>query len=168
MQRLWAPWRMDYILAAKQKDCFLCEMIQSDRDRDNLLLQRRQHSLVVMNRYPYNNGHCMVAPYRHVAELHELNDAERLELMQATSVCVATLKQVMRCDGANVGINLGEAAGAGLREHLHIHIVPRWEGDTNFMPVLAATKVMPQALFELYDQLLPYFPATKPLTTDAS
>ena len=168
MQRLWAPWRMDYILAAKQPGCFLCDPIHAEQDREYLVLQRRQHSFTIMNRYPYNNGHCMVVPYRHVASLSDLVDEELLELMQATRDCVTILRDTMRLDGANVGINLGEAAGAGLEEHLHIHIVPRWQGDTNFMPVLAATKVMPQALYELYDQLHPAFQRHSPPPTDSA
>ena len=148
---------MEYILAAKQPGCFLCDMIQADQDRDNLILRRFETVFVVMNRYPYNNGHCMVAPYRHLSDMTKLTDAESLALMQAVQFTLRALKVALKADGFNVGINLGKIAGAGLEEHLHIHIVPRWNGDTNFMPVLADTKVMPQALFELYDQLAPHF-----------
>lgn len=162
MQHVWAPWRMEYILASKQAGCFLCEAAHANADRDLLVLRRQQHSFVILNRYPYTNGHCMVAPYRHVSELSALEDAELLELMQAVRDCVTILRQTMGIHGANVGINLGAAAGAGLAEHLHIHIVPRWQGDTNFMPVLADTRIMPQSLLQNYDQLLPAFQADQP------
>ncbi len=157
MKRLWAPWRMDYILANRKPGCFLCDMLQEERDRDNLILQRVEHAFVVMNKYPYNNGHLMIAPYRHVSLMEDLTDDEALALMQTTQHTLRILKSVIRPDGFNVGINLGKAAGAGLEEHLHIHVVPRWNGDTNFMPVLSDTKVMPEALFALYDRLLPAF-----------
>ncbi len=157
MKRIWAPWRMPYILDSKQPGCFLCDMIQEDRDRDNLMLLRGEHAFIVMNKYPYNNGHLMVAPYRHISTMEALNDEESLALMNLTRMAVRVLQSVVKAEGLNIGINLGKVAGAGLEEHLHMHIVPRWHGDTNFMPVLADTKVMPQALFELYDQLLPAF-----------
>lgn len=157
MKRIWAPWRMEYILAAKRPGCFLCEMVQEERDRDNLLLYRGENAFVVMNKYPYNNGHLMIAPYRHLSLMEELNDDELLDLMQLTQRAIGVLKARIRPDGFNVGINLGKVAGAGLEEHLHVHIVPRWSGDTNFMPVFSDTKVMPQALHEMYDQLLPAF-----------
>ncbi len=157
VNQLWAPWRMEYILASKQAGCFLCDAAQAEVDKDHLVLQRRQHTFTLLNRYPYTNGHCMTVPYRHISELSDLTDAEQLELMQATRDCVTILRQTMGIHGANVGINLGEAAGAGLAEHLHIHIVPRWQGDTNFMPVMADTRVMPQSLLDTYDQLLPAF-----------
>ena len=148
---------MEYILTAKQPGCFLCDMIHADQDRDHLILKRFDAVFVVMNRYPYNNGHCMVAPYRHLSAMEDLTDNESLALMQAVQFTLRALKVALKADGFNVGVNLGKIAGAGLEEHLHIHIVPRWNGDTNFMPVLADTKVMPQALFELYDQLAPHF-----------
>lgn len=165
MKQLWAPWRMDYILAEKRPGCFLCDAIHSNEDRDNLVIQRRQHCFVIMNRYPYNNGHVMIVPYRHVAAMDDLEDSEMLEIMQTTRDCIDILRQEMRIHGANVGVNLGEAAGAGLKEHLHVHVVPRWHGDTNFMPVLGDTKVMPQALIEVFDQLQPAFQSAYPLST---
>lgn len=151
---------MEYILAAKEPGCFLCTMIDDDQDRDHLILKRGPLSFTVMNRYPYNNGHCMVAPYRHVASMEELNDDEALDVVHGVRNATRVLKSVVQADGFNVGINLGKAAGAGLEEHLHVHVVPRWTGDTNFMPVMANTKVMPQALFELFDQLQPHFQET--------
>lgn len=157
MKRIWAPWRMHYILDSKQSGCFLCDMIQKDQDREHLILLRTEHVFVVMNKYPYNNGHLMVTPYRHVARMEDVTDDEALGLMQQTRDAVRALKTVISPDGFNIGINLGKTAGAGLEDHLHVHIVPRWNGDTNFMPVLAETKVMPQSLLDTYDQLLPAF-----------
>lgn len=152
---------MDYILAAKEPGCFLCDMIQHENDRESLILERREHSLVVFNKYPYNNGHLMVAPYRHVSSLDDVTDEEALDFMQATRRSSRILRDRLHADGFNIGINLGKAAGAGLEDHLHIHIVPRWNGDTNFMPVTAETKVIPQSMRELHDQLYPAFQAEK-------
>ena len=157
MKQVWAPWRIDYILGPKEGGCFLCELIAADQDRQHHVLQRGQTCVVVMNRYPYTGGHLMVAPYRHVAEVEHLTTVERTELMDLTSRSVEVLRKVMHPQGFNLGINLGAAAGAGLKDHLHQHIVPRWVGDTNFMPVLGGTTVIPQALDELYDALRPHF-----------
>ncbi len=153
MKPLWAPWRMDYIRQPKQGGCFLCDMFRAAADRENLIVRRGPTCAIVMNRFPYNNGHLMVAPYRHFPDLAGLNDGERLELMHLIEKGVEALKAAVRPDGFNIGINLGRVAGAGLDTHLHLHIVPRWNGDTNFMPVLADTKVIPQTLEELRDQL---------------
>lgn len=157
MKRIWAPWRMEYILQARQPGCFLCDMIPSDADRDHLVLKRGEQGVVVMNRYPYNNGHLMIAPYRHVDAPESLSKEESAELWSLTTLSLRVLKETIRPDGFNVGINLGKVAGAGLEEHLHVHLVPRWNGDTNFMPVLADTKVMPQGLWDLWDRLKPAF-----------
>ncbi len=148
---------MEYILAEKQPGCFLCDMLTADQDRENLILLRQELVFILLNRYPYINGHCMIAPYRHVSDLEELTEAESAAVMDATQLCVGVLKSALCPDGLNVGINLGKVAGAGLEEHLHVHVVPRWSGDTNFMSVTAHTKVMPQSLFDLYDQLHPHF-----------
>lgn len=144
---------MKYILGSKEKGCFLCDMLPSAQDAENLILKRGKTCFIVMNRYPYNNGHLMVCPLRHVDTLGGLTADERAEMMELTSESVELLQKVVRPDGFNIGINLGEAAGAGLKDHIHMHIVPRWNGDTNFMPVLGKTKVIPQALHELRDQL---------------
>ncbi len=157
MKRIWAPWRMEYILQPKSKGCFLCEGFTDDQDRDRLILRRGTHCAIMMNRYPYNNGHLMVAPLRHIDRLEELTDSESAELMHFTQASIRVLRQYMKPDGFNVGLNLGEAAGAGLKEHLHQHIVPRWSGDTNFMPAIGETKVMPQSLGDVYEGLLPLF-----------
>lgn len=153
MQRLWAPWRMEYILKSRAEGCFLCEIAQSGEDQKNLVLRRGAACLLLLNRYPYNNGHLMVAPYRHADTLEVLNDQERLELMSLAAAACTALNKAVHPDGFNIGINLGTPAGAGLKDHLHLHIVPRWEGDTNFMPVLAEVKVIPQALDDLWRQL---------------
>ncbi len=154
MDRLWAPWRINYVSEAdKEADCFLCEAARSDQDREKLVLWRGEHSLCLLNRWPYNNGHLMVAPLEHKADLGDLADEELLEQLHMLVRCKSNLTAVMRPDGFNVGLNLGAAAGAGLAGHMHWHIVPRWEADTNFMPVLADTKVIPQSLESLWDLL---------------
>ena len=154
---IWAPWRIEYIRGEKEQGCFLCRMFAEENDRDNLLLWRGETCAVVMNRYPYTSGHLMVTPYRHLENLSDLDAAERAEMMDLTIRAVEVLKAELRPDGLNLGFNLGAAAGAGLKDHIHQHIVPRWTGDTNFMPVLADVRVMPQALLEQYDILRPLF-----------
>ncbi len=155
MQRLWAPWRMDYIGQSRRRGCFLCRTFRADPDRDraHLVLQRGATCALIMNRYPYNNGHLMAAPYRHVAVLEALRPRESAELLALAARACRRLRAAMRAEGFNLGLNIGAAAGAGLKEHLHLHVVPRWNGDTNFMPVLADLKVIPQALLDLYDRL---------------
>jgi ATP adenylyltransferase len=148
---------MEYILRDREDGCFLCRLIQEEDDRENLVLKRGKHCFVVMNRYPYNNGHLMVCPYHHIDDLEKLKPEAFEELSLFTVLGIQALRSLMHPHGFNVGINLGEAAGAGLKEHIHQHIVPRWNGDTNFMPVVGNTKIIPQDLFELYDQLLPLF-----------
>lgn len=157
MNNIWAPWRIEYILAPKDGECFLCRKFAEQDDAKNHVLYRGPTCAVVMNRYPYTGGHLMVCPYRHVAELSDLTREERIELMDLTAKSLDVLRAVMRPDGFNVGFNIGQAAGAGLRDHLHQHIVPRWVGDTNIMPVLANVTVVPQALDELYARLYPAF-----------
>jgi len=151
MELLHAPWRIRYILAPKPPPgdgSLFTRIAQSSDDEANLVVARERSCFALLNRYPYNGGHLMVVPYRQVAELGDLTLQELTELMQLTQRCVAALKQVMNPDGFNIGLNLGRAAGAGIEEHLHLHVVPRWCGDTNFMPVLADTKVLPEALEE--------------------
>jgi ATP adenylyltransferase len=153
MKHIWAPWRIKYILGNAPETCFICEACSSNADREHLVLARGEHCLVIMNRYPYNNGHLMVAPKRHVGSLAETSPGEQREIMEWTIRCMEALRAVMKPDGFNVGINEGEVAGAGLRDHVHQHIVPRWGGDTNFMPVLGEAKVVPQSLESTWDQL---------------
>src|SRR5947209_7685470 len=154
MDPLWAPWRLAYIAIPKPPDaddaCFICRGLAEADDRANLIAYRGVHCAVVLNRFPYNNGHLMVAPNAHKGQLHELNDAEALEMQQVLARLVGVLNDVMRPEGYNIGLNLGRVAGAGLPGHLHWHLVPRWNGDTNFMPVVADVKVISQSLESLY------------------
>ncbi len=155
MKRLWAPWRARYISgmdAGQSPRCIFCE-IQGGDDRDKLILCRGRYCFVVMNLYPYNNGHLMVVPYRHVGELSELSDDERSELLHLAGRAVDAVREAMRADGFNLGINLGRAAGAGVEGHIHLHVVPRWNGDTNFMPVIGETKVISESLEDTYDKI---------------
>jgi ATP adenylyltransferase len=146
---------MEYILSDKQRGCFLCGMVHADTadDRANLLLHRGERAFLALNLYPYNNGHLMAASYHHVGTLEELSSADAGALMAMTTLGVRILRRAMEPQGFNVGINIGKAAGAGLVEHLHVHIVPRWNGDTNFMPVMAEVRTIPQHLWDTYDEL---------------
>jgi len=154
---LWAPWRIDYIRGEKEGVCFLCRIFAEKNDRENLLLYSGKTCAILMNRFPYNSGHLMVAPFRHIAGLDELTSEETLEMAALTARAVTVLREVMNPQGFNIGYNLGEAAGAGLKDHLHQHIVPRWSGDTNFMPVLGGPRVIPEALEATYDLLAEKF-----------
>ncbi len=161
MDHLWAPWRLSYVAAAKPAapptpgaiDCFLCRGVADSADRANLIVRRTPLSVVVLNKFPYNNGHLLVAPLAHKARLDELTPDELLDQQLTLRTMCAALERLMSPEGFNVGLNLGAAAGAGLPGHLHWHVVPRWNGDTNFMPVLADTKVIVQSLDTLYDRL---------------
>jgi len=155
METLHAPWRIEYILAPKPKlDASLFTNIaQSSDDEGNFVIARDRTCFALLNKYPYNGGHLMVVPYKEAADLNELTEAELADLWKLVRRCVNVLKQLMKADGFNIGINLGKVAGAGIVEHLHIHVVPRWNGDTNFMPVIANTTVLPQALSELAAKL---------------
>ena len=152
MERLWAPWRMTYINGiGKSGGCFLCAAAnETARDDENLVVWRNPDAFCVINRFPYNNGHLLVAPARHTGELADLTDGQRHAVLEGLILSKALLEKTMKPDGFNMGLNLGRVAGAGLLDHLHFHIVPRWDGDTNFMPVLADTKIMPQHLSDLY------------------
>ncbi len=144
---------MDYILGKKPERCVFCSEPEEDADERNFILHRDRLCYVIMNIYPYNNGHLMVIPYVHVEDLESLPDDVLSEMIVLTRECCAILRKAMNPKGFNVGLNVGEAAGAGIKEHLHMHIVPRWEGDTNFMAVMDDTRVMPQHLKETYDIL---------------
>jgi len=162
MDVLWAPWRMEYVLENdKSGDCIFCVDKGEDVDEleQRLILYAGKFSMVMMNRYPYNNGHLLLAPMKHTGELDDLEQEELSDLMKVTRSVISILKDVMNPDGFNVGINLGLVAGAGVEEHLHIHIVPRWNGDTNFMAVLGETRVIPEHLLETYRKLRPHFMA---------
>lgn len=154
MERLWAPWRMEYIRNAdKIEGCIFCLFPAEQEDQARLILLRGEHAFIILNAYPYSNGHLMVTPYRHTADLDDLSDEEMLELMHLTRRAVNLLKKAFRPDGFNIGINMGRVAGAGIADHVHIHVVPRWNGDTNFMPVLGDVRVMPESLEAVYRQL---------------
>ncbi|WP_010478794.1 HIT family protein [Thermococcus zilligii] len=153
MKTLWAPWRIEYIRSPKHKGCIFCDFPKENEDRERLILYRGEHSFVIMNNYPYNPGHVMIAPYRHVGKWEDLTDEELLEIMKLSQLMIKAIKKAMNPDGFNLGVNLGRVAGAGIDDHVHLHIVPRWNGDTNFMPVIADTKVIPESLKEAYDEL---------------
>jgi ATP adenylyltransferase len=157
MERIWAPWRIDYILNEKPSDCIFCVSSDQEQDRDRLILHRTGLSLVMLNRYPYNNGHMMIAPFRHTADMNELSIAEMLDLFAALRLCRNVLEKTAAPQGFNIGINLGKAGGAGVDDHIHIHIVPRWNGDTNFMSVISDVRIMPENLLNTYEKLLPGF-----------
>ena len=156
MEPLWAPWRMEFLGQEKPKGCIFCLFPAEEglaADRRNLIVARTAHSFAILNRYPYNNGHLMVIPRRHTAELEALADAELTDLHLLLRRSVSVLKRAYSPEGFNLGMNLGAVAGAGIADHLHYHLVPRWAGDTNFMPVLAATKVMVEHLTQSFDRL---------------
>ncbi|MFN3653560.1 MAG: HIT family protein [Armatimonadota bacterium] len=153
MERLWAPWRMAYIEVPPAQGCIFCTKPDAGDDRQQLILYRGEHCFIIMNLFPYNNGHLMVAPYRHTADLVSLSAEEQAEMMRLTRYCVRVLSEAMGPEGFNIGMNLGRTAGAGIADHLHMHVVPRWNGDTNFMPVLGETKVLPDALHGTYDKI---------------
>lgn len=167
-EQLWAPWRLGYILGEKSVSepcdpdsllpgadptCFLCQAVPDGDDRERMIVERGEHSITLLNRYPYNNGHLLIAPRRHVARLDELGDETEREVSQTISRMVAVLEKAMTPQGFNIGLNLGRAAGAGVPGHLHWHIVPRWIGDTNFMPTVAGVRTIPQALDALWEML---------------
>lgn len=157
MKRLWSPWRIKYILSPKSQNCVLCEKMADNRDRENYILYRSSKGCIMLNLYPYNSGHLMVVPLKHVPSLEQLNQEELLDLMNLTVKGIEALRSALKPEGFNIGINIGKAAGAGIEDHVHIHIVPRWEGDTNFMAVMAETKVIPELLDQTYDRLIGYF-----------
>ncbi|MCG2676001.1 HIT domain-containing protein [bacterium] len=154
MDIIWAPWRMKYIMGEKEKNCLFCRVAKEKKDEKNYLLFRGQKCFIILNTFPYNNGHLMVAPYRHLANLEDLNTEELSELMGLVSKSVGWLKEALKPEGFNIGMNLGKIAGAGIEDHLHIHVVPRWSGDSNFMPTIAQVKVIPELLKDTYRKLL--------------
>jgi len=146
VRQLWAPWRLEYIQGAKSGACFLCAAAAGGDDEAALVVHRAPHSFVILNRFPYNAGHVMVAPAVHRARIADLDDETALEMVRLVDRTIEVMDAVLHADGYNVGINLGRAAGAGVEDHVHVHVVPRWAGDTNFMPVLGDAKVMPEHL----------------------
>jgi len=158
MERLWAPWRIEYIDAAKPAGCIFC---REGKGHETLVLHETPLLRVFLNRYPYSNGHLLVAPVRHVSDLDLLSGEEMLGLFGAVALCRRVLMAASAPGGFNIGMNLGKVAGAGVEDHLHLHVVPRWAGDTNFIAAVADTKVLPEALFATYDRLYPYFKAER-------
>ncbi|MEI6351758.1 MAG: HIT domain-containing protein [Verrucomicrobiota bacterium] len=149
---VWAPWRVEYFSIDKSRD-FLMDAAQTTDDRAHLVVRRLKETFLILNRYPYTVGHMMAVPYRKVADIADLTEGERLELWDQAAFAETLLRKVVRAEAFNVGLNLGKAAGAGVADHLHLHIVPRWEGDNNFMPVLGNVRVMAESLDALYDKL---------------
>ena len=157
MNKLWAPWRIDYIRTPKEKGCIFCNKSHDKDDRENLVLYRGNESFVLMNLYPYSNGHLMISPYQHTSDTNDISSRGNEEIMWLGDRSMNILKDAMNAEGFNFGANLGKAGGAGIEEHLHYHIVPRWSGDTNFMPVVGNTKVLVEGLRESWDNLKPHF-----------
>jgi ATP adenylyltransferase len=153
VERLWAPWRLEYVTQAKSEGCIFCEKPLAGDDRAGHIIYRGSLAFVLLNAFPYNNGHIMIAPYAHLAELEELPPEILHEMIDLAQLSTRALKLTYHPDGVNLGINLGAAAGAGIKDHLHLHLVPRWKGDTNFMPVIGDVRVIPQSLDRSFDAL---------------
>ena len=165
MKRLWAPWRMEYILDDnKHESCLFCDVskkeknrVNKTRDKKNLILHRSKKCFVMLNKYPYNSGHLMVVPYFHTSSFDGLDDNVLFDLIKNVERSTGILKQVLNPDGFNMGLNFGKVAGAGMESHMHIHVVPRWTGDTDSMPIIAETRVMPEHLMKTYNKLVKVF-----------
>lgn len=150
---LYSPWRLDYILSEKAEDCVFCRAKDTEKDEENLIVYRAKHCFVMLNRYPYNNGHIMVVPYQHESDIGSLDKEVWQEMGEVISLCEKAIKQVYMPNGINIGMNLGAAAGAGIAEHLHTHILPRWTGDNNFMSVVAGERVIPEPFEDTFTKL---------------
>ena len=161
MERMFSPWRLRYVSSARKRNepCVFCRAVRRRRDRTNLILFRGQSNYVILNKYPYNNGHLMIVPVAHLASPQQASAESLTELMEMMLLCEAALRKVYRPTGVNMGMNLGRSAGAGIEEHYHLHVVPRWDGDTNFMTVVGETRVIPEALAVTYRRLHPLFRA---------
>jgi len=148
---------MEYIEKGKNNDCIFCACNRENRDRENLVIMRTEVSFVMMNRFPYSHSHLMIAPIRHVKHINEMNTSEQLDMMGLMARSITIIERIYHPDGFNVGMNLGKVAGAGYEDHIHVHIVPRWDGDMNFMPILADTRIMSEHLQKTYDRLVVSF-----------
>ena len=157
MEYIWAPWRLEFIQMEKPKGCILCDKPKQNKDAENYIIYRGQLNFVMLNAYPYNPGHLMVAPYRHIDSIEGMTDDELHEHFEIVRRSTGILRDVYCPGGFNLGLNLGRVAGVGIADHIHTHIVPRWQGDSNFMPVIAETKVLPEALSLTYQKLLGKF-----------
>ena len=155
MDHLWAPWRMEYVQTPDKEDekCIFCLDSDQSNDKVNLIIKREEHAFIMMNKYPYNNGHLMVSPFTHTSEFDELSRDVQVEMMDLLTSSMKCLRNAITPDGFNMGANFGTVAGAGIKDHLHFHIVPRWNGDTNFMPVTGNTKVQVSGLMDMYELL---------------
>ena len=154
MDKIYAPWRMDYIKGEKPEGCIFCKgSIRSDED----VLFEGKTAFVLMNRYPYTNAHLMIIPYRHVSEMEDLHTDERIEMIDLQIISLKVIREAINPDGFNIGMNLGKAAGAGIDDHIHVHVVPRWNGDTNFMSVIGEVRVIPEDIHKTCENLKPYF-----------
>jgi len=156
MKTLWAPWRMKYIIEAKEDEsegCIFCKILAEKNNRKNLIVYKADHCFVMLNKYPYNNGHLMIIPYVHVSDPLLLDDNTLLDVQHTINISILSLRQTMEPHGLNIGMNLGRTAGAGIEDHIHWHLVPRWNGDTNFMPVISETKVLSEALENTWSKL---------------
>jgi len=162
MEKLWAPWRMTYIKQAKKnKGCLFCKKLKEAKDEENYILVRSKLAFVMLNIFPYNSGHLMIVPIRHVGEVEDLKTKESREMISLLQKSIKAIKRAYQPEGFNIGMNLGRTAGAGVLHHLHIHVVPRWNGDTNFMPIIAESKIISQGLRETYKQLKKQFKGKK-------
>jgi ATP adenylyltransferase len=157
MKHIWAPWRIEYIRLKHSPTCILCDKPKETKDKENYIVYRGKKNFIMLNSYPYNPGHLLIAPYRHIGNLEELTEAERNEHYELMSRSIVVLKKVFGPAGFNIGANLGKVAGAGIDDHFHSHIVPRWQGDNNYMPVLASVRIIPQALADTYESLVGKF-----------
>ena len=153
MKRIWAPWRVQYIRVKNPVGCIFCDKIKENKDAENFILYRGEKNFVIMNLFPYNPGHLMIVPYRHIGKLEDMTAEERNNHYEIVTHSVGILKEVNKTENFNIGMNLGRVSGAGIDDHIHTHIVPRWHGDTNFMPVVADARVLPEGLASTYAQL---------------
>jgi ATP adenylyltransferase len=153
MRRIWAPWRIEYIRSEKTAECIFCQKLQEDRDAENYILFRGRSNFVLLNLYPYNPGHIMVAPHRHLCDLQDLTEDDLLEHFDLVRKSVKALREEYKPQGFNIGLNLGRVAGAGIEDHVHTHVIPRWNGDTNFVTVVSDLRVIPHALDATYAEL---------------
>jgi len=155
MNNIWAPWRMEYVTTPKENTCIFCT---APNNGDPLILKKEQTCFAIMNRFPYTTGHCMVAPYSHVGNLDDVKKEEFFELMSLVKTMVSALQEAMSPDGFNIGCNIGSVSGAGVADHIHMHIVPRWDGDTNFMPVLSNVHIISEHIEKTRDKIMRYIP----------
>ena len=154
MKRLWTPWRMAFIQGEKPPECIFCSKPNERNDRENFILYRGRHNFIILNAYPYTSGHLMIVPYNHVATIEELESEVTSEMMDLAKRAIAALRKAERPEALNVGMNIGKAAGAGIADHVHLHVVPRWSGDNNFMPVVGDARLLPETLATTYDKLI--------------